>query len=199
MRPGFLHYRSFWLGLPVFLFLVWGWVDSVRYDTRANFPHGPVFNKESKTTERVYYPDVESLRKIPDLTIPSFDLSAMPSDEGNLPLMPRESPPIRIIDPQLRTTRIPVQRCVSVGNKEGTLWISHWDAPTHPKDPWRRIKTGGEVPWLATFQYQGGESPPTLWLPYWMILAAYTLPWVALILWRRRLRRITWSQADTPS
>ena len=199
MRPRFLHYRSFWLGAPIFLFLVWGWVDSTRYDTRANFPDGPTIRQQSKLPHPIYHPAPRILDSQADLVVPSFDLSTMPEDRPPLPLMPYKYTPPKIVDPQLETRPISLQPTISIGNKEGALWISKWNAPLFPKEPWRRNKIAGRASWLAHFQYQGGDSAPTLWLPHWLILTAYTLPWAALVYWRHLRRRVTLLPAGTPA
>jgi len=87
---------------------------------------------------------------------------------------------------------------IPIGNREGALWISKWNAPGFPTEQWERNEIKGKAPWLGSFQYQGGKSAPTLWLPPWLILATYMLPWAALIPWRHR-RRIKSLPAGIPT
>ena len=199
MRARFLHYRSFWLGVPIFLFLVWGWVDSVRYDTRANLPHGPAIKEMSKLPAPIYYTAPQTYDSQPDLLVPSFDISSVPEDRPPLPLMPYNYTPPKIVDPQMETRQISVQPTISIGNREGAVWISKWNTPDLHKERWERLKIAGKPPWVAGFLYQAGESAPTLWLPHWLLITAYTLPWAALVYWRHLRRRVTLLPADTPA
>jgi hypothetical protein len=38
--PRFLRLRSFWLGLPAFLFLLWAWRDSMTHVAALHREHG---------------------------------------------------------------------------------------------------------------------------------------------------------------
>lgn len=182
-----LRLRSLWLGLPVFIFLSWLWVDSMIHDTRANWLHGPFIKKKSKILERDY--SNSGMAPIPSLELPSFDLSELPAE--GLPLSPSNFQFRPIVDPTLEAPEMEFQRCLSLGNKHGTLWFSAWDSPRFASEKWTRFKDSGASTWFPGFQFQsgsGGEAT-TLWLPHWLLLSLYSTPWAALMIWRTRRRR----------
>lgn len=193
MPPLVLRLRSFWLGLPVFLFIAWGWADSMRHDTRANHPHGPMITRKGKLAEKNYRRSApESPARLPGFPgslSENSGFSGIPS--GGFPFRPYNPPPSQIIDPVLEAPTVSVQRCISIGNKQGTVWISFWETIPHRMlQTWRRDRIAGTATWFPAFDYQSGSgaSARSLWLPHWLLLSAYSVPWAALVVWRRGRR-----------
>lgn len=181
--------RSFWLGLPILIFLAWCWADSMTYDSRANWLHGPFMTKKSKLLER----DYRNLSLPPpgllSLDLPSFNLSELPAER--LPLSPSNFQFRPIVDPTLEAPEMQFQRCLSIGNKQGTVWLSDWDSLRFASEKWTRLKDNGASTWFPGFQFQSGSEgeATTLWLPHWLLLSGYGAIWGAVMGWRIKRRR----------
>lgn len=184
-----LRLRSFWLGLPIFAFLVWCWVDSMSYDSRANWLSGPLITRKGKILERVHRPWESFSRQAPVLPQPSLELSDLPTER--LPMSPVETPPLRIVDPLLEAPELRVQRCLSLGNKHGSIWWSVWETPPDMVQAWKRDKDSAVSTWFPGFQFQAGSEggTTTLWLPHWLLLTGYGVMWGLLMGWRVKRRR----------
>jgi hypothetical protein len=216
-----LRLLSFWLGLPVLLFLLWAWSDSMRHSAVLNLAHGKTFN--------MVWPPVDPMEKLPGLPappiapaepdfelprleVPSFgDLKADPPyynpsipSSQQMPLLPIRNRAL-LPDDLYRSARTQrMQPYYSIGSKEGVVWLSSWISPEMPKPAVSsylpELSSGTWFPALEQTHNERLQSS-TLRIPYWMILSAYALGWLAVLAWRgaRQKKRLALMEAAVPS
>lgn len=216
-RPGgFSPVRlvSFWLGLPVLIFLIWAWRDSMHHGAVLNWKHGspvpmtwpPVEKAPAMPLLKIAELEPPQLPNAPGLSgeaspisrwnplegAQGFDLTALPQEQ-RLPLSPYYPPPLPRIGDEIRPVSIPteVQPFRSVGSKAGSIWISSWVSPRWPLPAWKYEREAATTGWLPALDW--GHSAisrsSTLWIPYWLLTLAYLISWGGLLIWRLRSRR----------
>lgn len=206
--PAPLRLLSFWLGLPVLLFLLWCWRDSMTHRAALNRPHGipfsmlwPPMDPKEILPAPSSIASVDLDLKMPDLEIPSFGESgtsppyydsSIPSSQ-QMPLAPHRSPPIRPDNFYRSAARTMMQPYYSFGSKEGVVWLSSWISPDFPALPgWSYTMERSSGSWFPAPEWTRNErlQSDTLRIPYWVIIAAYALGWLPFLIWRAsRLKR----------
>lgn len=206
--PHFWRLLSFWLGLPVLLFLLWAWGDSIRHAAALNRKHGTAFSmvwppvdpKEALSPQAppVTMPEERNF-ELPKLEVPSFgDFKAEPPyyDPGipssqQMPLLPHRNHPLtHDYSHRLGQTQR-MQSYYSIGSKEGVVWLSSWISPEMPRPAaWSYVPEPSSGTWFPALERTRNEllQNSTLRIPYWMIVPVYSLCWPALLMWRGRRR-----------
>jgi hypothetical protein len=214
-RLRFFRLVSFWLGLPVLVFLLWAWQDSMRHALVLNWKHGspvrmvwpPVEKAAAIALPKIPEPEPVRLANAPGLSgepspisrwdplgeVHAFDLTSLPQ-ERSLPFSPYYPPPLRRISDEVRPVSVPtkVQPYGSLGSKAGSLWISSWVSPDwRPLPVWKYEREAATTGWLPALDW--GHSAisrsSTVWIPYWLITLAYLICWGTLQSWRIHLLR----------
>ena len=206
---------SFWLGLPVLVFLTWAWRDSMHRACVLNWKHGspvamvwPPVEKDAAVTlplatievpEPVQLPNGQGISgeaspfgpwNPPDDVL-SFDLTALPQ-ERRMPLSPYYPPPLPKIRDEIRPPAFPskVQPYRSFGSKAGALWISSWVSPGwRPLPVWKSERDAATTAWLPALDWEHStvSRSSTLWIPYWLLTLAYLIFWGGFLFWRTRV------------
>ena len=187
--PAPLRLLSFWLGLPVFLFLLWAWRDSIHHAAVANWAYGKPFVMMWPPFEPPPDIKIPSLdRELPTPDFPKFDLSTTRAE--GMSYSPSYSPPHPIIDTPRNSSLTGVVAHRSIGSKAGALWISSWISPSH--EPWWSYRAEPQDgSWFPPCAWKRTEPTrnTTAWIPYWLLTGLYALAWAALLLWRGRRQR----------
>jgi hypothetical protein len=208
---------SFWLGLPVLIFLLWAWRDSMMHAAVLNWQHGSPVQMtwpqvDRYATPSLPPPELEAPGPLPMPNEPglsgeanpielwnpldevgSFDLTALPR-ENSIPLSPHYFPPLpkNRFEPRLIQRPAKVQPYHSLGSRAGTLWASSWVSPD-----WRRLPAWKYEPETATtgwfpaldWGHAAISRSSTIWIPYWLLTLAYLIAWGTLLAWRSRSGR----------
>ena len=182
---------SFWLGLPMFLFLLWAWWDSMHHAAATNWSYGSSF--------MLLWPPFEpppQVRPSANLELPAsgfsrFDSTVQDPGIGGFGFSPHYSPPLRFDDAPRSSNMTPMQPYRSIGSKAGSLWISSWITPKSLSKPiWdyrAEAQDGSWFPPLA-WTHTAITRNTTAWIPYWLLSGTYTLAWTLLLFWRSRRR-----------
>ncbi|WP_035601751.1 hypothetical protein [Haloferula sp. BvORR071] len=210
---------SLWLGLPVLIFFLWAWRDSMVHSFAFNLKHGKTFVMAWPPLERMPSPATPSvpLAYEPNLDLPSLDVpaweefgkevayfnSSIPEDK-RMPLAPHRPLELRPDDLYRNSNRTAMQPYLGLGSAEGVVWFSSWIAPDFPKTPeWTYLHKFSGAPWFAALEWTHNEQFQihSLRIPYWAIVSAYTLGWFAFLAWRRRRLRkqLSLMSQDAPS
>lgn len=214
-RLRFFRLVSFWLGLPVLIFLIWAWQDSMRHALVLNWQHGspvrmawpPVEKAPAMALPKITEPEPLHLPNTPGLSgeaspisrwnplgeVQGFDLTALPQEQ-RLPLSPYYPPPLPRIGDEIRPVSFPtkVQPYRSFGSRAGSLWISSWVSPNwRPLPVWKYEREAATTGWLPALDW--GHSAisrsSTAWIPYWLIILAFLILWAGFLVWRLRAAR----------
>ena len=183
---------SFWLGLPVFVFLLWAWWDSMHHPAATNWSYG-------KTLSLLWPPyqappkglPIQEIEQPPAQFSP-FDAPAEDPGIGGMGFRPTYLPTTRFgIEPRVSmlTTMQPYR---SIGSKAGSLWISDWIAPKSPPKPrWEYRLEKQDGTWFPPLErsHTAITHNTTTWIPYWLLSGSYTLAWSSVLFWRTRRRR----------
>ncbi|WP_367873961.1 hypothetical protein [Luteolibacter sp. Populi] len=187
--PAPLRLLSFWLGLPVFLFLLWAWRDSMHHPAAAHWPHG--------AARLMKWPPVEKPPVLPSFTELDAGLPTFKAPDFNPPAVweTRPSQPpfhSRIGYERPTNSDTTMQPHRSIGSKAGALWISSWIAPKFPPQPqWDYRAETQDGSWFPPLERTTTAITrnTTAWIPYWLLTGLYALAWAALLFWRGRRRR----------
>jgi hypothetical protein len=217
--PEFPTFRlvSFWLGLPVLLFLIWAWRDSMQHAAVLNWKHGLPTTMTWPPVEKAppIMPPSLAIRTPEPLPLPNapgpsgesspiqnwnpledvkgFDLTSLPQEE-RMPLSPSYFPPLRRISDEARIPSHPtkMQPYRSLGSKAGSVWLSSWlSADWRPLPVWKYQPETSSSGWLSTLDWEHSSlsRSSSLWIPYWLLTLAYLILWSGLLGWRARSRR----------
>lgn len=184
MKPALHRSTTFWFGILVMTFLVWGWWDSTQRGTwlvkspwlLESFGSGISFERHSdlgvtgRSSE--WRVDREEMKDYPDyysellkmrLGRPFF---ARPLDQGE------------------QNEWLNAEGSRKYGRKEAEL-VQMAKSLRPDQDPM-------EIRYHMDSWSRGAPADWKLFFPYWIILPAFALPWTALLIWlAKRRRRIT--------
>ncbi|RYD46732.1 MAG: hypothetical protein EOP83_29150 [Verrucomicrobiaceae bacterium] len=183
---------SFWLGLPVFVFLLWAWWDSMHRAAATNWSYG-------KTLSLLWPPYQPPPKGLPiqeiDPTPPQFSPFDTPAEDpgiGGMGFRPTYLPRTRFGSEARVSSQTTMQPYRSIGSKAGSLWISDWIAPKSPPKPrWHYAAEAQDGTWFPPLErsHTAITRNTTTWIPYWLLSGTYTLAWALLLIWRTRRRR----------
>jgi hypothetical protein len=208
---------SFWLGLPVLIFVLWAWRDSMMHAAVLNWQHGSPVRMTWPQVDRytmpaLPLPEIKAPGPIPMPNEPGisgeaspikewnpldevqgFDLTALPQ-EKRIPLSPHYFLHLPKIGHDTRSAPLPtkVQPYRSLGSKAGSLWASSWVSPDWRRLPaWKYELEAATTGWLPALDW--GHSAisrsSTIWIPYWLLTLVYLISWGGLLAWRSRSGR----------
>jgi len=192
--PGPMRLLSFWLGMPMFLFLLWAWWDSMHHAAATNWSYGSPFT----ILWPPYQPPPE-VRPIADVEVPAmpfspFDTPAQDPGIGGMGFRPRYPPPTHFDNAPRVSYPTRMQPYRSIGSKAGSLWISSWIAPKASRPRWEYRLEAHDGSWFPPLErsHTAVTRNTTAWIPYWLLSGIYTLAWALLLFWRfRRKKRLS--------